>query len=80
MKLLYKANKYIVGGFMNSVCIECKECDYYLPVENNIRPIGSNKLNINSTYIINNLFKTIKKIIIIFTINVLLKMFAKMCD
>ena len=25
---------------MNSVCIECKECDYYLPVENNIRPIG----------------------------------------
>ena len=65
---------------MNSVCIECKECDYYLPVENNIRPIGINKLNINSTYIINNLFKTIKKIIIIFTINVLLKMFAKMCD
>ena len=68
---------------MNSVCIECKECkecDYYLPVENNIRPIESNKLNINSTYIINNLFKTIKKIIIIFTINVLLKMFAKMCD
>ena len=46
---------------MNSVCIECKEFDYYLPVENNIRPIGSNKLNINSTYIINNLFKTIKK-------------------
>ena len=45
-----------------------------------LQPIGSNKLNINSTYIINNLFKTIKKIIIIFTINVLLKMFAKMCD
>ena len=62
---------------MNNVCIECKECDYYLLVENNIRPIESNKLNINSTYIINNLFKTIKKIIIIFTINVLLKMFAK---
>ena len=59
---------------MNSVCIECKK-------QPNIhQPIGSNKLNINSTYIINNLFKTIKKIIIIFTINVLLKMFAKMCD
>ena len=28
---------------MNSVCIECKECDYYLPVENNIRPVEKGK-------------------------------------